>query len=216
MILRKGKENPTDHKHPVPPPDDQCIHLIDRAKNGDNDAFGQLMEIYEKFVYHTACRILSTSGFGISEAEDIAQAAFLKAWRFLSAFRGDCSFSTWLYRITLNAAKDHIRAQIRHSTVPLYYEEGDDGDECEIDVPVTEGMEIPEDALDKKEAILAVRQAIEALPEDQRKVIILRDINELPYHAIAEMLGVEIGTVKSRINRGRQALKQLLTDKKIF
>lgn len=216
MILKKGTENQRDQNHAELPAEDQCEHLIERAANGDNESFGQLVEIYEKFVYHTACRTLTASGCGIADAEDIAQASFLKAWRSLSAFRRDCAFSTWLYRITLNTAKDYIRSHIRHGTVSLSVEESENGEECEIDVPVTEGNEIPEDALDRKETILAVRHAIEQLPEDQKKVIILRDINELPYSDIAEMLGVEIGTVKSRINRGRQALKAILSGKNLF
>ena len=174
------------------------------------------MELYEKFIYNTACRILTTSGCGISDAEDIAQASFLKAWRSLPTFRGDCAFSTWLYRITINTAKDHIRSHIRHGTVSLTMEDSDDGEDNIMDVPVTHGSEIPEDAVDKKETILAVREAIEQLPEDQKSVIILRDLHELPYSDISEMLGIEIGTVKSRINRGRQALKSILIRKNIF
>ena len=213
MILKKGI---TPQQASPPTDETDCEKLIARARDGDSESFGQLVEIYEKFVYHTACRALTASGCGISDAEDIAQASFLKAWRSLSAFRGDCAFSTWLYRITLNTAKDYIRSHIRHSTVSLTIDADENGEESEIDVPVTEGSEVPEDALDKKETILAVRAAIEQLPEDQRRVILLRDMDELPYSTIAEMLGLEIGTVKSRINRGRQALKALLTDKNLF
>jgi len=190
--------------------------LIEQAKNGDTFAFGQLVEIYEKFIYNTAYRLLTLSGCGTSDTEDITQASFLKAWRSLSAFRGDCTFSTWLYRITQNTAKDYIRSHIRRETISLTAEDSESGEEVTIDVPVTEGDEIPEASLEKKELILAVRRAIDQLPEDQKRVIILRDINELPYSDIAEMLGVEIGTVKSRINRGRQALKAILEKQKLF
>ncbi|MBE6597933.1 MAG: sigma-70 family RNA polymerase sigma factor [Ruminococcaceae bacterium] len=216
MILKKAAIPPQDEHKTSPPKDDDCEKLIASAKNGDSNAFGQLVEIYEKFVYAAACRTLSVSGLGTSEAEDIAQASFLKAWRSLASFREDCAFSTWLYRITLNTAKDYIRSHVRHGTLPLCFEEGEDGEECIIDIPVTEGADIPEDALDKKELILAVREAIEKLPEDQKKVIILRDIHELPYSDISAMLGIEIGTVKSRINRGRQALKAILSTKNLL
>lgn len=216
MISKKGMVPPSSSPNGSPE-DKECTDaLIKLAKNGDTFAFGQLVEIYEKFVYNTAYRILNLSGCGTSDTEDITQASFLKAWRSLSAFRGDCTFSTWLYRITQNTAKDYIRSHIRHETVPLTTEDNESGEEATIDVPVTEGDEIPESSLDKKELILAVRCAISQLPEDQKRVIILRDINELPYSDIAEMLGVEIGTVKSRINRGRQALKAILEKQKLF
>ncbi len=216
MILKKGTVPKSEDPHLEPPSDESSEHLIERAKHGDGDAFGRLVEIYEKFVYSAACRTLSAAGCGTSDAEDIAQSSFLKAWRSLSAFRGDCAFSTWLYRITLNSAKDHIRSHIRHGTVSLSFEGGDDGDEIAIDIPVTEGAEIPEDSLEKKELILAVRAAIEQLPEEQKRVIILRDIHDLPYSDISAMLGLEIGTVKSRINRGRLALKAMLDSQNLL
>jgi len=216
MILKKGTRIPPDHPNRTPDESELSEALIEQAKNGDSFAFGQLVELYEKFVYNTAYRTLNLSGCGTSDAEDITQAAFLKAWRSLSAFRGDCTFSTWLYRITQNTAKDYIRSHIRHETVSLTVEDSENGEEMTIDVPVTEGDEIPEESLEKKELILAVRRAIDQLPEDQKRVIILRDIHELPYSEIAEMLGMEIGTVKSRINRGRQALKTILEKQKLF
>ncbi len=216
MILKKSAAIP--HKPPnTVLEEDGCPKLlIEQAKNGDDHAFGQLVEIYEKLIYNTACRTLTASGCSTADAEDIAQCTFLKAWRSLSAFRGDCAFSTWLYKIALNTAKDHIRSHIRHEAVSLTMEDTENGEDNIIDIPVTEGSEIPEDALDKKELILTVRRTIERLPEEQKQVIILRDIHELPYSDIAEMLGVEIGTVKSRINRGRQALKALLEAQKLF
>ncbi len=215
MILKKGTAPKPEEPHANAAFDDGCAHLIEDAKRGNGEAFGMLVEIYEKFVYATACRTLSAAGYSQSEAEDIAQASFLKAWRSLASFREDCAFSTWLYRITLNTAKDYIRSHIRHGTVSLTTEDNDE-EEIFIEIPITEGEEIPEDAMEKKELIAAVRAAIRQLPEDQRKVIILRDINELPYSDISAMLGIEIGTVKSRINRGRQALKAILADKHLF
>lgn len=216
MILKKGTVNHTDQQNASLPAVDNNDPLIERAKNGDDESFSQLVAIYEKFVYNTACRTLTASGCGISDAEDISQASFIKAWRSLTSFRGECTFSTWLYRITINTARDYIRSHIRHGTVSLTVEDAENEEENIMDVPVTYGEEIPEDAVDKKETILAVRDAIEHLPEDQKNVIILRDIHELPYSDISAMLGIEIGTVKSRINRGRQALKTILVKKNIF
>lgn len=191
--------------------------LIERAKAGDNDAFSSLVSEFERFVYNTACRVLSASGASLDSADDIAQVAFIKAWRNLSAFRGECSFSTWLFRITSNTARDHIRSASRRPTVSLTKssdEESEEGEEW--DVPVTSGDNIPEDSLLKKEQITAVRRAIESLPPEQKEVIVMRDIHGLSYGTIAQTLGIGLGTVKSRINRGRANLKATLEEMGIF
>lgn len=197
----------------VPPEDsaDEIAALINAAKNGDDNAFSSLVGYFDKFVYNTACRVLSASGHSLDSAEDIAQDSFIKAWRSIASFRGDCSFSTWLFRITVNTARDSVRTAVRKSTVSLTRQDDDsDEDVSEWDVPVTSGDTIPEDSLERRELILCVRRAIEELPEDQRAVVVMRDIHELPYHEIAVKLGIELGTVKSRLNRGRANLKTIL------
>jgi len=197
------------------PPGFDVDVFIEKARDGDPEAFGRLVEEFEQFVYNTACRVLTSSGHSTDAADDIAQDSFIKAWRHLSSFRGDCSFSTWLFRITVNTARDSIRSSARKSTVSLTKnDEDEDGDEW--DVPVTSGDTVPEDAVIKKEQIIAVRRAIEALPDEQRQVIVMRDIHELSYQTIANALGLELGTVKSRINRGRATLRELLSPKKLL
>jgi len=185
--------------------------LLRRARDGDDDAFGEIVTLYERFVYNTACRILSQNGASVSEAEDVAQSAFFKAWRNLSSFRGECSFTTWLFRITVNCAKDSLRTASRHPTVSMTQEDRD-GEETEWDLPETNADLIPEENLEKRERIEGIRRAIDALPQDQRQVLILRDIQELPYTEIARILELELGTVKSRLNRARQNLKNILSD----
>ena len=192
------------------PPEDNIAALVERAKNGDDEAFSEIVLHYEKFVYNTACRALSAGGRSVDGADDIAQSAFIKAWRNLHLFRGECTFSTWIYRITVNTARDVLRYESRRGTVSLVKETDDEEEGSEWDVPVTSGDTVPEDAMERKEAIIAVRRAIEELPEDQRQVIVLRDLHELSYQEIGEMLGLEPGTVRSRINRGRQKLKNIL------
>lgn len=197
----------------VPP--DNCSgeikDLIEAAKNGDDAAFSSLVGYFDKFVYNTACRVLSASGYSIDSADDISQDSFIKAWRSISSFRGECSFSTWLFRITVNTARDFVRMSARKSTVALSRkDDGSDDEICEWDVPVTSGDTIPEESLERRELILFVRRAIEKLPEEQRTVVVMRDIHELPYQEIAEKLGIELGTVKSRLNRGRANLKTIL------
>ena len=185
---------------------DAAEAMVQLARAGDEDAFGMLVTTYERFVYHTALRVLRMCGGNVQDGEDVAQNAFLKA------FRGDCAFSTWLYRITVNCARDHCRSQFRHPTVSLTTTD-EEGEEVEIDVPVSEGDTVPEDVLVREETVRQVRHAIESLPPEMRAVILLRDMEELSYSAIADLLHLEVGTVKSRLNRARNALKELLLPK---
>ena len=191
--------------------DGEILLLVERAREGDEDAFAALVNQYERFVYNTACRILSSSAQPTDMAEDVAQETFVKAWRNLGKFRGDCTFSTWLFRIAVNCAKDAVRSAARRPAASLSFagEEDEDGG-TEWDIPVTSGDTVPEDAVERRELILAVRRAVESLPEDQRQVVVMRDLHGLPYQEIADTLGIELGTVKSRLNRGRANLKTIL------
>ena len=199
------------------PGDEEVLLLVERAKDGDEEAFESLVSQYERFVYNVACRVLSSSSQPQDMAEDIAQETFLKAWRSLSKFRGGSTFSTWLFRIAVNCAKDAVRSAARRPAASLSFagEEDEDGT-AEWDIPVTSGDTVPEDAVERKEQILAVRRAVEALPDDQRQVVILRDLHGLPYQEISAMLGLELGTVKSRLNRGRANLKTILENGNFF
>jgi len=115
----------------------------------------------------------------------------------------------------VNTAKDRIRSAGRHRTMSLTATD-DDGEEIVIDVPVTAADEIPEMAYERRENIRAVREAIEKLPDDMRRILILRDLEDLSYADIADLLGLEIGTVKSRLNRSRAALKKILKNGNFF
>lgn len=193
-----------------PPGDDS--ELVTRVINGDDDAFTEIVSRHEKLVYNAVCRVLSSSGRATDSAEMIAEDAFVKAWRNIRSFRGDCTLSTWLYRVAVNTAKDALRVESRHSGVSLTSDADAEDEPHEWDVPVTSGDTVPEDALERRETILAVRRAIEELPEDMRRVVVMRDINEMAYGDIASSLGIELGTVKSRLNRGRAALRKILED----
>ncbi len=212
-LNRTEQDDTTMEKLPSTTEDEPKIKkLVALSTDGDESAFGELVGIYERFVYHTALRTLRSCGGNSDDGEDVAQDAFLKAWRSLSAFRGECAFSTWLYRITVNCAKDHCRIEGRHPTVSLTMSENEEPD-MQLEIPVSEGDTIPEAALERKETTRLVREAIGALPEEMRTVLLLRDMEDLPYADIADLLHLEVGTVKSRLNRARMALKQLLAGK---
>lgn len=171
--------------------EEQCVA---QARGGDASAFEELVRTYEAPVYRLALRMC-----GESAADDVTQEAFLAAWRALPDFRGDCRFSTWLYRLTTNAGIDWLRREKRHRSA-------DD---------VTE-LELPDDApslqeqAEQSETQSAVRRALSRLSEEHRQVLLLRYMQELDYGEIAAALDVSEGTVKSRINRAKGRLRELL------
>lgn len=168
--------------------------LIRRAQRGDGEAFRQLVEAYQTQVYRLALRMC-----GESAADDVTQEAFLAAWRALPDFRGDCRFSTWLYRLTTNAGIDWLRREKR-------YRSADDVTELELpdDAPS------PQEQAEQSETQSAVRRALSRLSEEHRQVLLLRYMQELDYGEIAAALDVSEGTVKSRINRAKGRLRELL------
>lgn len=171
--------------------------LLRRAGQGEQDAFRQLVEAYQAPVYRLALRMC---GGDAALAEDAAQEAFLAAWRGLPRFRGDSRLSTWLYRLTTNAAIDCLRREKRHR----------DTDDLE-GVELPDGGDTPQELAERSETQTAVRAALSALSEEHRQVLLLRYMQELDYGEIAAALAVSEGTVKSRINRAKARLKELLS-----
>lgn len=177
------------------------LELVRRAAAGDQGAFGLLVEQYEKPVYHQALRLLSHP----EDAADVTQEVFLKAWRSLPAFQGESSFSTWLYRLTNNAAIDLLRRERkRRGDTSLDGEEGLPGDLAADPAPT------PEQALERRELSRAVEDGLSRLSDEHRQVLVLREINGLSYDEIAQVLGLSPGTVKSRLARARLALAKIL------
>ena len=177
--------------------------LVSRAKAGDQGAFEQLVRDNQNRVYSLALRMVSDR----EEAADLAQEAFLKAWQGLSSFQGESSFSTWVYRLTTNVCIDYIRKQKRRqenlSTLSLDDEEGawpEPGD-WEQD---------PHRCLERSELNRAVARGLEALPDHHRQVLVMRELSGLSYQEIGRALGLDLGTVKSRIARSRLALRKIL------
>ena len=187
------------------------LSLARQAAAGNDDAFSVIVDRYSRLVYNVALRSVSSP----EDAADISQETFLKAWRSLGSFRGDCALSTWLCRIALNCCCDHARAAKRHRTVSLTVHE-DEEESKVLDIPDTDVTAMPEEELTRQTEIDAVRQAIDALPEDMKMIITMRDISGLSYAEIADALQLEMGTVKSRINRARGNVKKFLVERNFF
>ena len=171
------------------------ILLISRARGGDREAFGALVEQYRDNVYRLAYRMCGNA----YDADEAAQEAFVAAWRALPNFRGDAKFSTWLYRLTTNAAIDVMRREKRHQTV---------GDGEMVDL--ADDADSPQERVERTEQQEAVQKALATLSEEYREVLLLRYMEELDYAEIADVLQLPSGTVKSRINRAKAALKTAL------
>lgn len=174
--------------------------LIRRAAQGDAEAFRQLVEAYQTPAYRLAARMC-----GPDSAEDVTQEAFLAAWRALPEFRGDCRFSTWLYRLVSNAAIDCLRREKKHR---------DTGDVDDLELP--DGGPSPQEQAERSDTRDAVRRALDRLSPEHRQVLLLRFMQELDYGEIARALNVSEGTVKSRINRAKSKLREVLAAGNFF
>lgn len=182
---------------------EQEAAVIQAVLDGDVNAYEALVKEYEKNVYNLALRMTGNS----EDAADMAQEAFIKAYNSLTAFRGDSKFSVWLYRIVSNVCLDFLRSRSRKQTVSLSTE-NDDGEEVELDI--ADETHSPEQLLDRSLTRDAVRRGLAALPPDHREILLQREIQGLSYEEIADVLGLEAGTVKSRIFRARKKLCSFL------
>lgn len=174
--------------------------LVERAQRGDKRAFELLVAKYQRKLARLLSRFIRDPG----EVEDVAQEAFIKAYRALPSFRGDSAFYTWLYRIGINAAKNHLVAMGRRAPTTTEHdaeeaESFEDGDQLR-------DINTPENMLMSKQVANVVNAAMEQLPEELRTAITLREIEGLSYEDIAEIMNCPIGTVRSRIFRAREAI----------
>ncbi len=186
--------------------DDDAI--VQRCRAGDMQAFGLLVAKYQDRLYNTMVKIVGRS----AEAEELTQEAFLRALEKLSKFRGASKFYTWLFRIGTNLAISHIRRQGRVRFRSLDSSVATAGGQRPQAEPVDTSRPGPAEELLAQEKAQLIAAALEELDDDHRVVIVLRDVEEMDYAAIANVLDIPAGTVKSRLHRGRNILKDKLAD----
>ena len=178
--------------------------LVERAQRGDKRAFELLVEKYQRKLGRLLARFIRDP----AEVEDVTQEAFIKAYRALSAFRGDSAFYTWLYRIGINTAKNYLMALGRRAPTSTEVE-AEDAEGFE-DGEQLRDINTPESILLSKEIAVTVNATIEQLPEELRTAIQLREIEGMSYEDIARIMDCPIGTVRSRIFRAREAIAERL------
>jgi RNA polymerase sigma-70 factor (ECF subfamily) len=178
--------------------DDQ--QLVESAQRGDKRAFELLVIQYHRKLGRLLSRMVRDPG----EVEDVTQEAFIKAYRALPNFRGESAFYTWLYRIAINTAKNYLVALGRRAPTTTEFDNEDA--ESFDDAEALRDTATPENLLMGREVATAVNRAVEALPEDLRTAITLREIEGLSYEEIAGVMDCPIGTVRSRIFRAREAI----------
>ncbi len=174
---------------------------MESARQGDQDAFEQLVRAYEKRVFALTLRMCGNP----EDAAEAAQEAFLAVWQGLKSFREEASFSTWLYRLASNACVDLLRREGRHRAAA-----GPSLDDGELNP--TDTAPTPQEAAERTELRSQIEAGLRALPPEYRQVLILREMHQLSYGEIAEALSLDVGTVKSRISRGRKRLRKFLLE----
>lgn len=176
---------------------------LKQAAAGSAEAFEQLVLKYQTAVYNLCLRMTGDP----EDAADMTQESFLKAWRNLESFQGNSAFSTWLYRLASNTCLDHLRSVKRRPQLSLVMED-EDGEAQALDVP--DSAPTPEEQVIALDEQSRLNEALQALEEDQRQILILRAVNGLSYTEIAEVLQLKEGTVKSRLARARDQLRKKL------
>ncbi|MCL2162609.1 MAG: RNA polymerase sigma factor RpoE [Betaproteobacteria bacterium] len=174
--------------------------LVERIQSGDKQAFGLLVSKYQRKLHRLIARLVRDP----AEVEDLTQETFIKAYRALASFRGESAFYTWLYRIGINTAKNHLAAQVRRIPASVGIDSGEmegiEGAERLRD------FDTPERQLMTRQIALTVDEALAGLPDELREAITLRELEGLSYEDIASTMDCPIGTVRSRIFRAREAI----------
>lgn len=178
--------------------------LVERVQRGDKHAFDLLVSKYQRRLGRLISRFVRDP----AEAEDVTQDAFIKAYRALPGFRGESAFYTWLYRIGINTAKNHLLASKRRPPTSTPFD-AEDSEGFE-DAGLLQEVSNPENELMSKQVVDVVQQSLQQLPEDLRSALTLREIEGLSYEEIASVMNCPVGTVRSRIFRAREAIAENL------
>lgn len=181
--------------------------LIKKCKNGDVEAFEDLINTYQKKAYNIALRIMTNE----EDAKDMAQEAFIRIYKSIMNFREESSFSTWIYRIVTNVCLDEVRKRKNRATISIDTTINIDGSETKYELSCDK--ETPEGIYEKAEKKEIILGTINELSEEYKSAIVLRDIEGFSYEEIATIMNCSIGTVKSRINRARNILKDKLSNR---
>lgn len=185
----QGREDPAENDR----------ELIGRVRGGDKEAFEVLVLKYQERIFRLIRRLVSDQG----QVEDIAQEVFIRAYRSLGSFKGEASFYTWLYKIALNTCRNYYRSLGRRP-------EGKTVDSENIIMTMRSGEPGPEKEAVRTEFWQNVRSSLEGLPGEQREAVVLCDLEGLSYEEMAAVIGIPVGTVRSRVFRGRRSLQKLL------
>ena len=178
--------------------------LVIMLKKGDRSAFNQLIDQYQTKVYNIAIGMLSDP----EDALDASQEVFINVYKGISSFKENSSLSTWIYRVCANVCKDFLRKRMRRANV-ISLDAGDNEDEP-LEIP--DDAHTPEQISEKTELQHLVRKAMDSLSSEYKEVLVLCDIEGLSYDEIAQILKCPVGTIKSRINRARQALRKKISE----
>ena len=203
VVVFEARFRVTEPAAAPPAPSDSDALLVERAAAGDHRAYELLVIKYQRRIERLIGRMVRD----VDLVPDIAQETFIRAWRALHQFRGDAQFYTWLYRIAVNTAKKSLMELQRNPVVTeTALHSADDDDETSRRENELTSESTPESELAAREIAAAVNAAMEALPEDLRTAVTLREIEGLSYEEIAEAMNCPIGTVRSRIFRAREAI----------
>jgi RNA polymerase sigma-70 factor (ECF subfamily) len=204
-----GRESLAQYSSSVKRQEEQL--LVDRCRRGDRESFAQLMRLHEKQIYNFTYRMLGSVG----EAEDLTQDIFIAAFRGIRSFRGEAKFSTWLYRIALNQARNRIKYLSRRKFFARQTTRADYGGNTASESPegLADSAPTPEQWTMTKDLAAQVQECLNQIPPQARQILILRDVQGFSYEELSDMLSLKPGTVKSRLHRARAAMRECLSEK---
>ncbi len=184
----------------------EVSELIVRCQQGDHRAFDELVAKYQRYVFNLVYQHLGE----IDEIEDVSQEIFVRIYKFIGKYRGNASLESWIYKIVLNYCRTHARRRSSFSRMFISAPKQAAGDEKSFEILDTlpDATYDPAKTVEQRRLVQDIMEAVRGLPEIYRTILIMREVNELSYEEVAEILGISIGTVKSRISRARDLVRQ--------